>query len=640
MKKLAIIIGFAGLIGILMSAIIAHNVQAQSVEGFQAGRIIDDSVFTNSGSMTPAQIQSFLNSKVAACDTSGTQSSEFGGGTRAQYGASKGNPAPFICLKDYSEAGRSAAQIIYDTAQEFTINPQVLLVLLQKEQGLVTDTWPFNVQYRTATGYGCPDTAPCDTQYFGLTNQVRWASRMFRAIMNASPTWYTPYVVGNNFIQYNPTSSCGGTNVTIQNRATQALYNYTPYQPNPGALASGWGTSPCGAYGNRNFYLYFKSWFGNTLGQDHSVYVKPIEAFKDAAMTTRIPSQGDTFIVQPGQEIYLRLNLLNDGRSTWNTETLIGTAGPTGRESSFYNNSWISSQRTSLVAPNREIAPYETAVVTLKLKAPTTTKQYAEQFDIVQERVKWFDKIFTVNFQVSEPSTQTKSESASSLLAGQKITVGQSLNSIDSYSILRLTESGTAELYVNFKKVWNTPAAGKDGYLVLQTDGNLVLYTSTGAPVWDSGTGGNTNSNAHLQADGNFVIYRANGVHSWQSNTSIGISHTEFPTNEVSPGGKMFKGQAIESLDRKYSLQFQGDGNLVLYGSNDLPVWNSGTFNTQAQYVVMQTDGNLVIYDPSNKPLWNSQSSGKGSSRLVVQSDRNLVIYNPTTYSWASHTGR
>lgn len=244
---------------------------------WNAGKIIDNIIFTNTNTMTVQSIQNFLNSKVPACDTMGTQTSEFGGGTRAQWGASNGTPAPFICLKDYTEGGKSSAQIIYDASQEFQINPQVLLVLLQKEQGLVTDTWPLPIQYRSATGYGCPDTAPCDSQYYGLTNQVRWSGRMFRSILNNSPDWYTPYVLGNNYIQYNPNASCGGSTVNIENRATQALYNYTPYQPNQAALDAGWGTVNCGAYGNRNFVLYFNAWFGATTNSnlDFSVIQGP-----------------------------------------------------------------------------------------------------------------------------------------------------------------------------------------------------------------------------------------------------------------------------------------------------------------------------------------------------------------------------
>jgi len=247
------------------------NITHASTVGFTPGRIIDDNVFTNSDSMNVDQIQAFLNSKVSSCDTNGTQpASEYGRSdlTHAQYAAYKGWSAPpYTCLKDYSSDGLSSAQRIFNVSQQYNINPQVLIVLLQKEQGLVTDTWPLATQYRSATGYGCPDTTVCDAEYYGFTNQVTWSGKMFRAILNESPTWYTPYVVGNNYIQWSPTASCGGTTVNIENKATQALYNYTPYQPNPASLAAGLGIGDgCSAYGNRNFYIYFTDWFGSTLG--------------------------------------------------------------------------------------------------------------------------------------------------------------------------------------------------------------------------------------------------------------------------------------------------------------------------------------------------------------------------------------
>src|SRR5664279_143971 len=113
---------------------------------FNPGRIIDDTVFTNNTSMSVVQIQAFLNSKVSSCDTNGTSpASEFGRSdlTHAQYAVTRGWPAPpYTCLRDYVEAGRSSAQIIFDIAQQYKINPQVFIVLLQKENGLITDTWP------------------------------------------------------------------------------------------------------------------------------------------------------------------------------------------------------------------------------------------------------------------------------------------------------------------------------------------------------------------------------------------------------------------------------------------------------------------------------------------------------------------
>lgn len=135
--------------------------------------------------MSTNQIQSFLNSKLPSCDTNGTK--PYGGTTRANYGTSKGYPPPYTCLKDYSQTiptvtnsgsdlckgsisggTKSASQIINDVAKACQTNPKVLLVLLQKEQSLVTDDWPWSIQYRSATGYGCPDTAPCDSEYYGF----------------------------------------------------------------------------------------------------------------------------------------------------------------------------------------------------------------------------------------------------------------------------------------------------------------------------------------------------------------------------------------------------------------------------------------------------------------------------------------
>ena len=262
---------------------------AAPIIDFKPGHIIDDTVFTNTSSMSQSQIQSFLNNKVPVCDTWGSQTSEYGGGTRLQWAQAHGYSPPFTCLKDYVENGKPAAQIITETAQEFSINPQVLIVLLQKEQGLVTDTWPVSGQYRSATGYGCPDTAPCDSQYYGFTNQLYRAAKMFRSIMNNDPSWYTPYTLGNNFIRWSPDASCGGGNVFIENRSTQALYNYTPYQPNQAALSAGYGQGDsCSAYGNRNFYLYFRDWFGYNAGpaafktSDSSTVYIPIENYKIA----------------------------------------------------------------------------------------------------------------------------------------------------------------------------------------------------------------------------------------------------------------------------------------------------------------------------------------------------------------------
>jgi len=277
------------LVSTVISPLITNDVNAANKSDWSAGKIIDDGIFYNSGDMTVQQIQSFLNSKVPVCDTWGTQQSELGGGTRAQYGASRGYPAPFTCLKDYYEnpstrennlSGRqiptgaiSSAQLIKNAAVTYGVSVRALLVLIQKESPgpLLTDTWPFPNQFRNAMGYGCPDTAPCDPQYDGFNNQVSNAARQFKLYKN-NPSGYRYKPQQYNTISYQANApSCGTSSVFIETYGTAGLYNYTPYQPNQAALNNMYGTGDsCSAYGNRNFWRMFIDWFGPTVNSSLS----------------------------------------------------------------------------------------------------------------------------------------------------------------------------------------------------------------------------------------------------------------------------------------------------------------------------------------------------------------------------------
>ncbi len=254
-----------------------EKVDAANLGAFDAGYIISDYQMSNYNSMSESEIQSFLKSK-GNCNDTRTYLADYY--MSYSYHIKDGH---FVCLADETFGngtvygndapyGESAAHIIWQAARDYQINPQVLIVLLQKEQGLITDSWPNNRQYRSATGYGCPDTAPCNSEYYGFKNQVRKAAALFRTVLNGG---WTNYPLGWNYIQYNPDAGCGGSSVNIRSLATSALYRYTPYQPNASALAAGYGTGDsCGAYGNRNFYLYFEDWFGGIRDDDSPVYMQ------------------------------------------------------------------------------------------------------------------------------------------------------------------------------------------------------------------------------------------------------------------------------------------------------------------------------------------------------------------------------
>src|SRR3712207_2950558 len=134
-RSARMVAGTAAVLALVGALLVAAPAQqgAQAADGsdFRPGNIISDAVFYDSASMSPSQIQTFLISKRPSCASS------------------------YTCLKSYTETFTSraadsrcgalqgqtmnAASILYWVGRACGINPQVLLVLLEKEQGLVTD---------------------------------------------------------------------------------------------------------------------------------------------------------------------------------------------------------------------------------------------------------------------------------------------------------------------------------------------------------------------------------------------------------------------------------------------------------------------------------------------------------------------
>ncbi len=90
--------------------------------------------------------------------------------------------------------------------------------------------------------------------------------------------------------------------------------------------------------------------------------------------------------------------------------------------------------------------------------------------------------------------------------------------------------------------------------LILQRDGNLVLYGPREQTIWSSGTQGMPIEKCIMQGDGNLVLYLSNGQPAWSSNTPR------------YPGA---------------FLAVQSDGNLVIYLPQ--PVWATNTVQPQWQ---------------------------------------------------------
>ncbi len=78
-----------------------------------------------------------------------------------------------------------------------------------------------------------------------------------------------------------------------------------------------------------------------------------------------------------------------------------------------------------------------------------------------------------------------------------------------------------------------------------------------------------------MQTDGNVVLYRSDGT-------------VRFATYKY--GGW---------------LSMQSDGNLVEYSSNNQALWYTKTNGNPGAYLNVQNDGNLVVYSSNNVAKWN-----------------------------------
>ncbi|MDM7892745.1 hypothetical protein [Curtobacterium caseinilyticum] len=260
----ALAIAVSGLtVGTLLSEeTTTQPASAAVASAFDPGNIISDANFYNGSAMSASSVQSFLNSVGANC--------------RQQSGGP-------VCLKNFTQnvntigavsgrcaaiagGNKSAATIIAQVGAACGISQKALLVLLQKEQGIVGTNAPTNWMYQHATGFACPDTAPCDPKFRGFAQQVYAAALQFKRYQ-ASPTSWAYQAGRNNSILYNPNAACGRKTVYIKNQATAGLYIYTPYTPNKSSLDNLYGSGDsCGAYGNRNFWRMYTDWFGSPTG--------------------------------------------------------------------------------------------------------------------------------------------------------------------------------------------------------------------------------------------------------------------------------------------------------------------------------------------------------------------------------------
>ena len=153
-------------------------------------------------------------------------------------------------LADYKTADvfgqtKTATDIIFDAAMKFQLNPQLLLVTLQKEQSLVESSSPSQNQFDWAMGYAvcdsCSKSDPSLQKYRGFGSQVYYAAQHLRDayLSDLTSNGKTSSGIGPGIPTF-----IDGVKIIPANDATASLYTYTPH-----------------IHGNENFVRIWNRWF-------------------------------------------------------------------------------------------------------------------------------------------------------------------------------------------------------------------------------------------------------------------------------------------------------------------------------------------------------------------------------------------
>jgi len=124
---------------------------------------------------------------------------------------------------------KSAAQIVFEAARRWNLNPKVIIATLQKEQSLISVSNSSNAKrLRKAMGCGVYDVdhdGKIENLYPGFGNQIWNGAR----VLSTYEIKYSWYLGKKKTVKVSATGE--STTIVPANASTFALYTYTPYYP-------------------------------------------------------------------------------------------------------------------------------------------------------------------------------------------------------------------------------------------------------------------------------------------------------------------------------------------------------------------------------------------------------------------------
>lgn len=354
-----------------------NNVQAEDYP-FDPNYIISDAQMFDYNSMTLGEIQHFLQNK--------------------------GSSLAWLITEDHEGNKKTAAEIIYLAANEYKVNPKLLLAFLQKEQSLITLENPKESRLDWAMGYGacdgCSGDDPRVQKYKGFGKQVDNAAGAMR--------FYSEHANEYGFIRSaGESKEINGQILVFKNQATANLYTYTPH-----------------LWGNELFSFLFNKYFESPLLEDlnenqdsGNVIIRPDDQVENGIVNgskykAEIVGRGKSEIwADEGQHGYYWVEYQNTGDKTWfnqdfqnlymlsKNDLSSSEIIPRVTDYSNFNNSGVLQSMNIIPVVKSEVKPGGILRVTIKID-PSYIKTESFSYVLVLGGHGYFPNS-EVNFKLS-----------------------------------------------------------------------------------------------------------------------------------------------------------------------------------------------------------------------------------------------
>lgn len=226
------------------------------------------------------------------------------------------------------------------------------------------------------------------------------------------------------------------------------------------------------------------------------------------------------------------------------------------------------------------------------------------------------------------------------LASGQSLTCDQGTLTMETYGNLVLFDAKNQTLWTSNTSLYVVESNPR---LVMQADGNLVLYTdgTVGPDVkWASGTNGHPGASMTVNFSldqGYMQINDATGAVIWRAMSPNDIAKAHgilYSGARMNPGDKITTpAGALQFADNTCSLQIlDPQGNIKWEASSSANIFPASPGGS----VVMQEGGNLVITNSMSQVVWTSNTDGmpglyfrvdwKALGPLMIQANGDIYL--------------